>query len=263
MIGGKKWPPEKWLSIAEWRMSFAVVIAALDETWSLHETIDTLVDENPGEIAEIFIATAPRATAACRAACEAAVAKRPSLVRVHEQNRLPGVGGAIRECFELVNAEWGIMMAADLETPPAAVKTIIACARQGDADIVATSRWMAGGSFGDYKRIKLLCNWIFQKGFSLLYWTPLTDMTYGYRAFRREILSRYRWRETGHAFFMESLCIPLRDGKRVVEVPVQWRSRQEGISHIKASEFFRYFRVGFALRFVSKKKFLAEPPHGG
>ena len=235
---------------------FAVIITALDETWSVRETIDTIVADNRGEVTDIIMAIAPHTTPECRQAIDEMEKKYPGLVRQHEQNRLPGVGGAIQECVEMTKAEWVLFAAADLETPPDKVKDIIARAKKDDVDIVATSRWIAGSGFGDYSRIKMLCNWFFQKFFSLLYRTSLTDMTYGYRAYRTALLQRYHWRETGHAFFMESLVKPLRTGAVVTEVPVHWRRRQEGESHIKLSEFVRYFRIGFAIRIANKEEFL-------
>jgi len=236
--------------------NFTIIITALDETWSVHETINTIVGENGGDIADIIVATAPHTTAECRQAISEMEKKYPTLVRQHEQSRLPGLGGAIQECVDLVNTDWMLFVSADLETPPDKVKDIIARAKQDDVDIVATSRWIAGGGFGNYAFIKLLCNWVFQKFFSLLYLTPLTDMTYGFRAYRTTLLRRYHWRETGHAFFLESLAKPLRTGARVTEVPVQWSRRREGESHIKLSEFARYFRAGFVIRITNKKEFL-------
>ena len=149
-------------------------------------------------------------------------------------------------------------MSSDLETQPEKVKDLIARAKMGDVDIVATSRWLDGGDFGDYSPPKKIANWLFQKIFSLLYGVALTDMTFGYRAYRTALFTRYQWRETGHAFFMESLVKPLRDGKRVVEIPVQWRRRQEGKSHIKLSEFVRYFRVGLIVKFAPRRTLLTD-----
>ncbi|MGI9346714.1 MAG: glycosyltransferase [Gammaproteobacteria bacterium] len=237
---------------------FAVIVTALDETWSVGETVHRVVADNKEDLAEIIMATAPHATTACRAAIADMCAAYPQLVREHEQSHLPGVGGAIRECAATVDAQWIIMMASDLETQPEKVKDLIARAKMGDVDIVATSRWLDGGGFGDYSPTKKIANWLFQKIFSLLYGVALTDMTFGYRAYRTALFTRYQWRETGQAFFMESLVKSLRDGKRVVEIPVQWRRRQEGKSHVKLSEFVRYFRVGLTVKFAPRRTLLTD-----
>ena len=110
-------------------VAFAVVITALDETWSVRETIDRVVTDNGNDVCDIVMAIAPHTTAACRAVIDEMEAKYPDLVRCHEQSRLPGVGGANQECAELVQAEWVIFMAADLETPPGVGKRHY-CSRQ-------------------------------------------------------------------------------------------------------------------------------------
>ncbi len=237
---------------------FAIIITAIDETWSLKKTVELVLAENADDIAEIAIAIAPHTTQGCRAVIDDMVATNPQLVRCLEQRELQGVGGALRECSATIDAPWTIFMSADLETPPESVKFIIQRAKAGDIDIVATSRWIKGGAFGDYNRVKLVCNWLFQKFFSLLYLTSLTDMTYGFRAYRTDILKNCRWRETGMAFFMESICKPLRLGLNVAEVPVRWQKRQEGVSHIRAYDFLRYFRIGLAVRFSRQSGFASQ-----
>lgn len=244
-------------------ISFAVVITALDETWSLRETVERIVADNPKDVTDILIVIAPHTTPACRAVIGELEAAHPGLLRCHEQARLPGVGGALRESVALIDADWVVIMSADLETPPQNVKDLVARAKAGDAagdvDIVATSRWIAGGDFGEYPRWKVTCNWIFQKFFAFLFGTALTDLTYGYRAVRADILRRHRWSETGMAFFMEMLVKPLRCGARAVEIPVRWQPRREGQSHCRPIEYLRYFRLGFAARLAPKSSLLRGP----
>lgn len=239
-------------------MKVGLIISALDETWSVRETIETALRDDDGRIVDILMATAPYSTPECRKVVAEMMAERPGLVREHVQSQLKGVGGAMRECIPIVKGDWVVIMSSDLETPPDRLKDIIDRAEKGDVDIVATSRWLPGGDFGNYSRVKLVCNWIFQRSFSLLYLCRLTDMTYGYRAYRREVLERYSWSETGLAFFLESLVKPLRDGMKVVEVPVSWRRRQEGKSHMVLSEYARYFRTGLKVRFARRRSFLAD-----
>lgn len=232
--------------MADW----TIIVSALDETWSARKTVETILADNGDAVATILFATAPHTTPACRAVISELKNEYPHCVREHEQSRLPGLGGAIRECLEQVQTAWVVVMAADLETPPETLKEMITTAQASGVDAVVTSRWMSGGSLGNYNKIKLVLNWIFQKVFAVLFATRLTDMTYGYRAHRTELLTRYRWRSTGHAIFMETICVLLRAKCRVVEIPVRWVRRQEGRSHIRTREFLRYFWVGIKARFL-------------
>ena len=225
-----------------------VIITAVDETWSLRETVDTLLTENAEAISEIMIGIAPHTTAECRAVITALEAAHQDLVRHHEQTGLRGAGGANRECIPLMRSPWLLLMAADLETHPGTAAAMIARASLGDVDIVATSRWLGGERFGNYSPIKRVCNWLFQHIFSILYGVHLTDMTFGFRLYRAKELNRYVWRETGHAFFFETLIKPLRCGARVDEVRTHWRQRQEGTTHMPAFEYLRYFKIGLLTR---------------
>ena len=236
-----------------------VIITAVDETWSLRQTVDTLLAENADAIGEIMIGIAPHTTAACRDVITGLEGDHPDRVRHHEQTRLLGAGGANRECIPLMSSPWLLLMAADLETHPGTAAAMVARARVGDVDIVATSRWLGGGRFGNYSRIKRVCNWLFQRGFSILYAVRLTDMTFGFRLYRATELRRYAWRETGHAFFFESLVKPLRGGARVVEIKTHWEKRQEGTTHMSAIEYLRYFNIGLLTRVQPARSLLAPP----
>lgn len=239
------------------RRQVGAIITAVDETWSLRETVETLLSENAEYIGEIMIGIAPHTSAECRAVIAALEADHPARVRHHEQARLRGAGGAIRECIPLTRSPWLLLMAADLETHPGTAAAMIARAGAGDVDIVATSRWLGGGRFGDYSPIKRVCNWVFQRLFSVLYGARLTDMTFGFRLYRADELRRYAWRETGHAFFFETLIKPLRCGARVAEVCTHWRKRQEGTTHMPVFEYLRYLKIGLLTRAQPVRQLLA------
>lgn len=240
-----------------------VVVTAVDETWSLRETVDTLLAENPDTISDILIVLAAHATPACRRVTDALETAWPGIVRHHEQARLPGVGGAVRECIRLMPSPWLLMIASDLETDPRTVTAMIARAGRGDADVVTASRRLRGASLGDYHWFKGLCNRLFQRTFSVLYGQPLTDMTFGFRLYRATELRRYDWGETGHAFFFEALVKPLRGGARVAEVPTGWRRRREGASHMSIREYLRYFKTGLLTRWRPLQALLAAPEGTG
>ncbi len=243
--------------------SVGVVVTAVDETWSLRETVDTLLAENPNTISDILIVLAAHATPACRAVTDALETAYPDIVRHHEQARLPGVGGAVRECIRLMPSPWLLMIASDLETDPRTVTAMIARAGRGDADVVTASRRLCGASLGDYHWFKGLCNRLFQRTFSVLYGQRLTDMTFGFRLYRATELRRYDWGETGHAFFFEALVKPLRGGARVAEVATVWRRRREGASHMSIREYLRYFKTGLLTRWRPLQALLAAPEGPG
>jgi hypothetical protein len=173
------------------------------------------------------------------------------LAVVHHQT-LPFLGGAVREAFDLARGSHVIMMASDLETDPGIVGAMIAEEDKNPSGIVTASRWIEGGAFEGYSKIKLVCNWVFQRAFSILYCTHLTDMTYAYRIFPTKLVQAIRWEELRHPFLFETVTKPLRLGVPVVEIAAVWAARKEGESQNTFFRNFEYFRTGLKTRFCSK-----------
>jgi hypothetical protein len=146
------------------------------------------------------------------------------------------------------------MMASDMETPPDKVKNFIAEAKQHPDWIITGSRWIRGGGFAGYSRLKYFLNFIFQHLFSWLYFTNLTDMTYGYRLFPTALLKSIRWEELRHPFLLETIIKPLRLGIKVKEIPTAWKPRSEGDSQNTFLRNFQYFGIGARVRFARREE---------
>ncbi|HEX6488043.1 MAG TPA: glycosyltransferase family 2 protein, partial [Candidatus Dormibacteraeota bacterium] len=172
----------------------SIVVTAINETGSLRETVSILLAEDEADLAEIIIAVAPRTTSESMAVAAELVEAHPDLVWVHLQH-LPFIGGAIRESFDLACGRYVVMMASDLETDPHLVKDLVREIRDSGADIVTASRWTRGGRFEGYHPVKLAFNWTFQQLMRVIFLTRLSDLTYGYRIFRTDVVREVRWEE--------------------------------------------------------------------
>lgn len=226
-------------------LDVSVIVPVLDETTALITTVDTVMQHNQDAIRELIIVVCTRTTAQARACAQTLLAKYPEHITVREQTR-KYLGGAMQDAFGWARGSHVLMMSSDGETDPHLVKTLIARAREGH-DIVTATRWAQGGGFAPgYSRVKLGLNWAFQRLFSHLYGTQLTDLTYGYRIFRAAWVKDVAWEELRHPFLLETLLKPLRLGAQVVEVPCTWHARQEGVSHNSLAQTFAY--VPMALR---------------
>jgi len=229
------------------RAEVSVVVPVINETASLRQTVDTLVEENGEDLAEIVVVVAERTTAESMAVVEELCSRLPDLLWVHTQS-LPFIGGAIREAFDLVNGRYTVLMASDLETDPHLVRHLISEIRESGADVVTASRWIPGGRFEGYHPVKLALNFLFQRLMKLLFLTRLSDMTYGFRIFRTERLRQIRWEELKHPFLLETLLKPLRLGFRVKEIPVTWTPRREGHSQMTLNTYSGYVRIALKVR---------------
>lgn len=238
--------------------AISIILPATDETFSLEETVQKIKTALPSHTIEYLIVTHPIfTTAACRATIEKLRIAYGDTITAFDQLR-PRIGGAIQDCVDRAGGEIIVLMAADLETDPEILPSMLQVIDKG-YDVVATSRWRGGARFSGYDPIKFVLNFIFQHFFRILYWTKLTDLTYAYRAYRAPVLKTIAWEETGFPFLFESILKPLRLGYRVTEVEAPWRARQEGVSHNSFMQTFAYTWTGLSIRFQRTSKMRSTP----
>ncbi|MBI3046078.1 MAG: glycosyltransferase [Candidatus Harrisonbacteria bacterium] len=231
----------------------SIILPVINETFSLEETVKILMDENKDFILEILIMTADKTSLKSRQTIGKLKLQYGDFIKDYRQ-KLPYLGGAMRDAFGLASGKWVLMMASDLETDPHVVKNLINEANTGNYDIVTASRWMGGaGGFRSYNPIKFFLNFIFQKFFQWLYWTNLSDLTYGFRIFKTDLVQKIRWEELRHPFLLETILKPLRLGARIKEIPCQWHARKEGESQNTFFANFKYFKIAFKV-LLSKKE---------
>jgi Glycosyl transferase family 2 len=236
--------------------SATIVLPVVNETTSLKQTVDILLrDVKREDMKELLIVTCKKTTGEAKAVAAQLQKELGALVVMHEQT-LPFLGGAMRESFNLARGSHVIMMASDLETDPRDVAVLIAEAKKHPSSIITASRWQAGVQFHGYSKVKLLCNWIFQRAFSMLYATKLTDLTFAYRIFPTKLVQAIQWEDLRHSFLFETLVKPLRLDVPVIEIPSAWRARTEGVSQNTFFRNFEYFKIGWRTRFAPKEKLL-------
>ncbi len=235
--------------------SASIILPVMNETYSLRQTVEIIENDCGSDVKEYLIVVCDRTKKESLLVCEELKARFGVRVKVHQQ-RLPFIGGAIREAFELASGSHTVLMASDLETPPEVVKTMIELVKEEPDRIVTASRWIKGGKFYGYDPLKKFLNFIFQRIFSLLYFVALTDMTYAYRIFPTRLVQSIEWEELKHPFLLETIVKPLRLGVRVKEIPAVWKARTEGESQNTFFGNFVYFRIGFRARFMLKSKIL-------
>lgn len=227
----------------------SVILPVVTETDSLDETVRIIREKNDDDIAEALVVVCDRTTPESMARCRALESQFGDRLRIHHQ-RLPYLGGAMREAFDLATASHVIMMATDLETDPKLVPKLIDVAKAKPEAVVTASRWAAGGGFSGYGAARVAANWTFQKLASLIYRTKLTDATFGYRLFPTALVQAIRWQGLRHEFLLETVLKPLRLGVEVVEIPTFWTPRQEGESQNSLSTQARYVRTLVENRFT-------------
>lgn len=235
----------------------SIIIAAVNETFSLKQTVErTLALCDRGDIAEIIIVMGKITTPECVRAAEEIRGSDCGVPVVLYFQKRPFVGPAYQEAFMLAKGSHLVMMSADLETPPECVPLFIEREKRHPEDITTASRWIRGGSFSGYSKVKWVCNFVFQKLIGILFGASNTDMTYGFRIFPTDLMQKIAWEETKHPFFLETALKPLKLGVRMHEVPAKWEARPEGDSVNSFFHNFAYFRTAWHVRTMKREQIL-------
>lgn len=221
----------------------SVVVTVYSETFSIDETIKILLERDRGYIHEILLLVSPRASEETFAICRKWAEREPRVKRVVQQNN-PGIGWAYREGMQAAQGNYIALMAADLETEPAAVDRMVQKVVETGCDEVIANRWLPGGGFTNYDPLKLVLNWVFQKAFRLLFWTSIGDFTFGLKLLRKEVAEAVEWKGTMHEICIETTVKPLKKGYHLEQVPTVWVGRKEGRSVNTFFRNFRYVRMG-------------------
>jgi glycosyltransferase involved in cell wall biosynthesis len=153
-------------------------------------------------------------------------------VRIVQQQG-PGKGSALRTGFAAATSDYVVMMDADGSMWPGEIPHYLHFLDHG-FDFVKGSRYVAGGGSLDLTKIRSLGNLALLAVVNRLYHSSLTDLCYGFCAFRRSFLDELDLGSSGFEIEAEMIAHALRSGLRIAEVPSLERPRRSGQSHLHA-----------------------------
>jgi dolichol-phosphate mannosyltransferase len=153
-------------------------------------------------------------------------------VAVLHRARKEGLGPAYLDGFRHAladGAELILEMDCDFSHDPADVQRLIAAA--GEADLALGSRYVKGGSIGNWGLVRRAVSSGGSLYARLLLGVDVRDLTGGFKCYRRAVLETIDLdgiSSKGYAFQIETTYRALRAGFRVVEVPIKFVDREEG-----------------------------------
>ena len=145
------------------------------------------------------------------------------------EDRARGKGRAVRTGWERATGDIVMVQDADLELDPGEIPSLLAPILEGRTGAVFGSRFKGRGR-GDTP----LVGWIGNAGLTwaanVLFLTHLTDILTCYKVLRADVARSLDLRCNGFDLDAEITCRLLRDGHRIIEVPVTYapRSVDEG-----------------------------------
>ena len=178
--------------------------------------------------------------------------------RVIHHSTNEGYGSSIRDGFAATDAEYLIVMDADLEWPPEAIPELLQALEQHP--VVYCSRFM--GATPDMSLIRRAGNRLVSGLYNLLFGQHTTDLCTGGKGLRRSAFPLHELRLDGFESVIEMAAMCSISGARIHDLPVEYTPRARGRSKMRhVPEAARFVRriVGFWVRCVV----LGRPLHRG
>lgn len=142
---------------------------------------------------------------------------------------IPGKGNVVRHMFDVVDADWYVMVDGDATYPPEEAARLISAAREKRIDMMVGRRVTPSDELhAAYRPLhqfgnRMVCGLI-RKTFG----SPIQDVFSGYRVFSREFVKTVPLHATGFQIEVEMTLQALSKGYPVDEVDVPYRARPAG-----------------------------------
>jgi dolichol-phosphate mannosyltransferase len=194
----------------------------------------------------------------------AAIIKRliiefPQKLFIEERKGKLGLGTAYIHGFRWAlqkKYEYIFEMDADFShNPDDLIRLYDACAKKG-ADAAIGSRYVSGGKVKNWPLMRILMSYFASVYARLVLWINIHDTTAGFMCYQNTVLSRIDLNDikfTGYAFQIEMKYTVSKLGFKIVEVPITFIDRQEGVSKMSTKIFKEAFFGVLQMRFKTIK----------
>jgi glycosyltransferase involved in cell wall biosynthesis len=204
--------------------NIAVVIPALNEAGNIRPLVTEVLASMPVEVIVVDNGSTDATAEGARAA---------GAQVVYEPRRGYGyacaAGVAAAQDVDVL-----VFMDGDYSFLPCEMPSLLAPLLAGEADLVLGSRWLGHIASGAMPFQQRFGNWLVARLMNLLYGLAITDLG-PYRAIRRSLLMSLDMREMTFGWPTEMTVKAVRQGARLVEVPVSYHSRQAGRSKVSGT----------------------------
>jgi glycosyltransferase involved in cell wall biosynthesis len=169
-----------------------------------------------------------------------------------------GIGGAVQTGYKYAlenNYGVAVQVDGDGQHDPKYLKVLVDALEKNDADMVIGSRFINNEGFQStfMRRVGIV---YFTKLIHLLTGKTITDPTSGFRMCNRKVIELFSKDYPRDYPEPESIVALLKRNMNVMEVPVQMKERQGGVSSINASKSIYYMiKVSLAILIENLRKY--------
>jgi dolichol-phosphate mannosyltransferase len=185
----------------------------------------------------------------------------PDKLHIQERKGKLGLGTAYIHGFEWALAQKNTSGANQYEyifemdcdfshNPNDLIRLREACVK--GADVAIGSRYVEGGHIENWPKDRVLMSYYASVYVRMVLWIPVKDTTAGFKCYKRKVLERINFSEIkfiGYAFQIEMKYTAYKLGFKLVEVPITFIDRTEGVSKMSTGIFKEAFLGVLKMRF--------------
>lgn len=119
-------------------------------------------------------------------------------------------------------------------------------------DVAVGSRYVSNGKIENWPLGRVLMSYFASVYVRMVLWVPFKDTTAGFKCYRRHVLEKIHFDQikfVGYAFQIEMKYTAYKLGFKVVEVPITFTDRTEGVSKMSKGIFKEAFWGVLQMRF--------------
>ena len=183
-------------------------------------------------------------------------------VKIIYQSKALGKGFAVRSGMEIMSGDVFMIFDGDLEYTPRDIPKLLIPIENGLSSFVIGSRHKLGLPMRDFpenefkSKIMNLAHIFFTFLINLFFRVSLSDPFSMYKVIRKEVFSDIRLTSDRFDFDWELICLGIRSGANIIEIPISYNSR--GFDEGKKIRFFldplTWILALFRFRFLPLKK---------
>jgi dolichol-phosphate mannosyltransferase len=173
-----------------------------------------------------------------------AIAQRDRRVRIVHRYGRRGLSSACIEGIMTSSAPYVAVMDSDMQHDEAILRQMFARLSQGGVDLVIGSRYIEGGSTGEWSRQRVWASRLATRLAARLTRTPMNDPMSGFFMMRREtfVTALPNLSSVGFKILLD-IAASTPEPVRLAEVPYTFRTRQHGESKLDSLVLWEYLQL--------------------
>lgn len=180
--------------------------------------------------------------------------KFPTKLHIEERKGKLGLGTAYIHGFKWAlkrDYDFIFEMDCDFSHTPKDLERLLDACEKG-ADVAVGSRYVKGGNVSNWDMKRILLSYFASLYVRMILWFNVKDTTAGFKCYKRKVLEAIdldKIKFMGYAFQIEMKYRAYKKGFKIVEVPITFIDRVEGVSKMSTKIFKEAFWGVLQMRF--------------